>query len=163
MWRTWVLVVVVAAAGCGNGPTPSPSEPPIAIATDIDEALLAPLEGLGPCEADPPEATAQPGDVQGLHLPPDARVTSVTENGPITQVEGWVPLTPIGIRADYARRGDLEVLNVEDEIWESESLVSDGQHRLFVKAQGICRTESVFVALISPEDGSDPQTLGQGG
>lgn len=148
-------LLLVLAVGCGGG-SPSTTAAaavdatePVAIATEISAELLAPLEGLGPC-GDPP--TPIDADVPGLVLPTGAEVTRVSEQGPVTQVEGWVPLTPIGVRADFVTRDDVEVLTVEDEVWESETLLSTGTHRTFVKAQGICRTESVFVALVSAED-----------
>lgn len=167
--RTVGLVLVLLATACGGGgdgdPVADGVEVPATFATDIASELLAPLEGLGEC-GEQPEAVAPVDSVEGLHLPDGARLTAVSQDGPLVQVEGWVPLTPIGVRADYVSAANLEVLeiiNVEDEIWESETLVTDGQHRLFVKAQGICRTESIFVALITAEDGSPPAPLGQDG
>lgn len=143
------VVLLSACADAGDGAVVAATEPQV-IVTDIASELLAPLEGLGPC-GDPPTAPASVPEVPGLHLPDGAVVTGVTPQGPVTQVDGWVPLTPIGVRADYVHRDDLEVLTVEDEVWESETLVTDGTHRLFVKAQGVCRTASVFVAIVSPE------------
>ena len=165
--RLLVLALVLLGAACGGTGDPVAEDPggPATFATDIATELLAPLEGLGAC-GDQPEAVAPVDSVEGLHLPDGARLTSVSQDGPLVQVEGWVPLTPIGVRADYVSADNLEVLeiiNVEDEIWESETLVTDGQHRLFVKAQGICRTESIFVAIVTAEDGSAPQPLGQDG
>lgn len=150
-----VVVLAVLAGACGGGDTASVAPPlstdlpPMAIVTEISSELLQPLEGLGPCQGEPPQAVEH--DVDGLVLPEGARVTAVSPQGPVTQVEGWVEMTPVQIRADFVTRDDLTVISVEDEVWESESLLSDGGHRTFVKAQGICRTQSIFVALVSEE------------
>lgn len=153
-----VAAALLSACGGSSPPTATPTGP--AIATEISSELLAPLEGLGPCVPRPADSQAT-ADVVGLYLPEGAVIDRVSPQGPITQVEGWMPLTPIQIRAHYVTRDDVEVLAVEDEVWESETLLTDGDHRLFVKASGICRTESVFVAIVSPEDGSAPEPLGQ--
>lgn len=150
-----LLVMVLLVSGCGGGgggdvalPV-STDLPTMEIATEIAPELLQPLEGLGPCENDPPEAVD--ADVEGLVLPEGARVTSVGPDGPVVQVEGWVPMTPVQVRAEMVTRDDLTVISVEDEVWESESLVSADGHRTFLKAQAICRTQSIFVALVSAE------------
>ena len=162
------LAVALLAVGCGDAapPVDDPAVGQVEIATEVDEALLAPLEAFGPCP-EPPQATAEVADVPGLRLPEGARVTAASTDGPLSTVEGWIPLTPIGVRADFVTSDDFDVeysvLNVEDEVFESETLLTDGDHRLFIKAQAICRTESIFVAQIIPEDGSEPAPLGQGG
>jgi hypothetical protein len=118
---------------------------------EVDPALLEPLTALGPCPP-PPPPLAGGGDVAGLVLPEGAVVTSITRTDPVVQVQGWIPMTPIQVRVHYAGRSDVEVLSAEDEVREAEVLVTDGSHRLFVKAQAACDLGSAFVAVIAPED-----------
>jgi len=89
--------------------------------------------------------------VQGLHLPDESVVTSTRDTGPLTQVQGFVGLTPIQFRIYYQERDDLEVLHVEDEGFEAEILVSDGENRMFAKAQAFCSRGSNMVAIVAPE------------
>lgn len=117
----------------------------------MDPVLLEPLEHLPACSS-PPPAAAEVASVTGLVLPDGAVITSVTDAGPLTTIEGWVPLTPIQLRVYYQRLDGIEVLKAEDEVWESESLISDGAHRLFVKAQAQCSTGSLLVAVVAPEE-----------
>jgi hypothetical protein len=148
--RRWLLVLLGVLAACSDGggdalPVRTAGPTP----TAIDSALLAPLEGLGPCPSPPP-----PADVElppGVLLPDGATVTSVNETGPLTNVQGFVPLTPVQVRVDYSERDDVEILTVEDEGFESEVLLSAGERRLFVKAQAICDRGSVFAAVLAPE------------
>ena len=129
--------------GCGGAADPQ-----------VDEALLEPLSALGEC---PPLPSPMPdaAEVTGLVLPEGSVVTAVTVTDPVTTVQGWIPLTPIQVRVDYAGRADLEVLSVEDEVWESEVLATDGTTRLFVKSRAACADASMFVAVIAPEDAAD--------
>lgn len=106
--------------------------------------------GLPPCE-DPP-AAASDADVVGLTLPPSSTVTSVMPTGPITQVTGYVAMTPIQVRVDFQSRTDIQVISAEDEGFEAEVLVSDGEHRTFFKAQATCSEGSLFVAVVAPEE-----------
>ena len=73
-----------------------------------------------------------------------------TELGPLTQVDGFVDLTPIEVR-DYYEDGGLEVLQIEDEGFETEALLSDGTHRMYVKARVLCRTGSNIPATVGAE------------
>ena len=111
--------------------------------------LLQPLEHLPACASPPP--SAKTGAIKGLKLPDGAVVTRVTASNPLTTIEGYVPLTPIQLRVYYQRLEGLDVLKAEDEVWESETLVTDGTHRLFVKAQAICAKGSNLVAVVAPE------------
>ncbi|CAN5240262.1 hypothetical protein BH23ACT9_BH23ACT9_12250 [soil metagenome] len=154
-----LLLVAVLAVGCESEPA--------AIDGDVDgdpgevaSELLGPLTGLGPC----PQLDLVPvdvSDVAGLVLPDGAIATSSVSVGPLTTVEGWIPQTPVQIRVGYANDPDLRVIQLEDEIRESESLLSDGTNRLFVKAQAICESASRFLAVVGPdEDGAVPVPAG---
>lgn len=160
---------VLAASACASTDPIDPGgvpDPAVAIATEVSSELLAPLEAFGPCP-DAPLAEADADEVPGPALPPGTVVTVLRVDGPLTHVEGWVPLTPIGVRAHYVTGDGFDVeysvLNVEDEVFESETLMTDGRSRMFLKAQAVCRTASAFVAQVIPEDGSAPAPLGQQG
>lgn len=144
MW----LVIAGALVACAEGAPPGAAAP---TPTVISAELLQPLTALGPCT--PPEATADPAaaDVPGLVLPGGAIAAQVLPQAPVTNVQGYIPLTPIQVRVFYLEHAGVEVVVSEDERWESESLVSDGTHRLFVKAQAVCEQGSLFVAVVAPE------------
>lgn len=118
------------------------------IPADLDPQLLEPLRGLPPCDVDPETVEA---DDPGLVLPPSAAVTDRRADGPLVQLQGYMPYTPVQVRVFYATRDELEILQSEDEVRESEILASDGEHRLFVKAQAVCDHGSVFIAVLAPE------------
>jgi hypothetical protein len=147
--------LVVATAGCEAPPGTSAGGPPSAGgapgSADVDPALLAPLTALGPCP-DPPPAGEDLPEVEGLVLPDGSVVTSATITDPVATVQGWIPLTPVQVRVHYADRADIEVLQAEDEIRESEVLLTTGGRRLFLKAQAACDRGSAFVAVVAPED-----------
>lgn len=107
------------------------------------------LAGLAPCEPQPPPPSLPA--VPGLRLPRGARVYSISRAGPLTQAEGVVDLTPVQVRTHYQERDDLKVLSVEDETFESEVLVTDGRHRMFVKTQVLCASGSNFMATVGSE------------
>lgn len=152
--RARLAAVLLLAAACGDAATPPDAQ---ATATrpanpaSVDPALLSPLTALGPCPS-PAPADAGLTRPEGLYLPPGAAVTKITETGPLTNVQGYVGMTPIQIRVDYASQDSLEVLQLEDEGFESEALLTDGEHRLFIKAQAICDQGSVFAAVLAPEN-----------
>lgn len=126
-----------------------------------DPELLAPLRGLGPCDIDPNAIDLEP--VDGLVLPPDAVVTERSDDGPLTTVRGYVPFTPVQVRVLYQRDPDLEIVQVEDEIRESETLLDSGPYRLFVKAQAVCEQGSVFIAVLAPRAAQDDVPAPAGG
>lgn len=155
---TLVLATLVSACASGTGTT-QPSEPagvadfevPFDPPSEVARELLRPLAGIGSCTATPDPAT----DAElpaGLVVPDDAIVTSVEPADPITNVQGYIPWTPVQYRVWLQFVApDVEVLQIEDEIREAEALVTDGSHRMFVKAQAVCETGSVFVAVVAPE------------
>lgn len=130
--------IVLTLTACGGGQqTPQPGD------------LTAPLEVLPACGPAP-----APADVElppGLVLPDDTVVTSVTTRGPLSQVTGYVAMTPVQLRRYYEERGDLEQLQIEDEVFEAEILVSDGSRRTFVKARAACSQGSDVFAVVAAE------------
>jgi hypothetical protein len=162
------LLLAAGIAGCGSAPPGGPVGPTAAAPADddlmdggpptggIDPALLAPLPALGPCPPTPEGDDAADSDLEGLVLPPTAVITQVNDNGPLTQLRGWVERTPVEVRAFYQDgSAGLEVLTIEDEVREAEVLVTDGATRLFVKAQAQCERGSFFVAFLAPASAAD--------
>lgn len=161
-----MLAVGACSDGGAAGPAPSPADQatlPAALASpgDIDPALLQPLRGLGPCDVHPNAIDPEP--IPGLVLPPGAIVTERSDDGPLTTVRGYVPLTPVQVRVLYQRDPDLGIVQVEDEIRESETLLDSGEHRLFVKAQAVCEQGSVFLAVVAPRAADAPVPAPTGG
>lgn len=162
-------VAVLAACGAGGGGAPASTAAPVAPALptgalspgDVDPALLEPLTALGPCTVDP--NTIDEEAAEGALLPEGAVLTSQTTEGPLTQMKGYIPMTPVQIRVFYQRQDEFDVVQVEDEVRESEVLLADGDHRLFVKAQAICELGSVFLAVVAPESSGDKVPLPAGG
>lgn len=134
---TWGAAAMLAA--CAGGPPPGSA----GAAGDID------MSHLPPCAEQPPPPSL--AEVPGLALPEGALVFSVHEVGPLLQADGVVPLSPVQTRAHYEARSDLTVLSVEDERVEAEILVTDGEHRMFVKVQVVCATGSNFTATVGSE------------
>lgn len=137
------LLGLALSAACTSGPTGSfgPDAPP-----------TGPLTALAEC-GPLPDPTG-PTEVEGLELPDGAVVTDVYDAGELVHVTAQVPLTPVSIRVAYEEAhaaGTVEVLSAEDEIFESELLVSDGEHRFYVKASAICQTGSAVLAILAPE------------
>lgn len=103
-----------------------------------------PLTGYGACVAPTAGPVLRP---VGMVLPEGAVLTEGQADGPVTQVSGFVPLTPVQLRQHYEQRDDVVVLSVEDEILESEVLLEADGYRTFVKATVACERGSRFVAL----------------
>jgi len=130
-----------------------PTAPPPRSPGEVDPELLEPLTALGPCQPAPPAVGG--GPVEGLVVPDGAVLTSIEGTGPVTQVQGYIPMTPVQIRVDYQRRGDVQILQVEDEIREAEVLLTADDRRVFVKAQALCEEGSLFVAVVAPAEASE--------
>ncbi len=111
---------------------------------------------MAACPSPSEVATADaPSDVP---LPPEAVVVEASTDEGLTSVQGTSPRTPVEIMVDYLRRSELEVVEAEDEVFESELLLRDGDLRVFVKAQATCARGSAFVLYAStdPELVPDP-------
>ena len=136
----WWGGVVLLLGACATG-TPQGQPPPTSGPADFSSLPVCAKQ-----PSPPPLDT-----VPGLTLPDQATVFSVYDVGQLTQAEGMVEMTPVEVRTFYEGRDDLEVLNVEDERVEAEILVTDGTHRMFVKAQIACATASNFTATVGTE------------
>lgn len=136
---------------CGTGAANlAGTDDPVAAPSGVDPAILEPLKAYGPCE-DEPVAGSDVTGVEGLHLPDEAVITSAAAAGAATRVQGYLPWTPVQLRVWFQQQEALDILEIEDEVFESEALVSDGTHRMFVKAQAVCELGSLLVAHVAPE------------
>ena len=160
------LCLLLAATACSPegstsaAPTAAPSATasaaavPQALATPGEDAPVPnaerqqPLTALGPCKGVPDSGVV--ADVKGLVVPEGAVLTRVTPADPLTNVQGYVPMTPVQLRAYYQQHPDLTIVSVEDEVHEAEVLHEADGVRVFVKAQAVCELGSMFVAVVSP-------------
>lgn len=133
-----VVMAATACAGSQGAATFDPDQPP-----------TGPLVALPDCE-DPPIGTDDPTP-EGAALPDELAVSQVVPQGPITTLTGYVPTTPVNVRLGYEAREDLELIIIEDEVFESEMLVSTGTRRTYVKATAICATGSTVTAMVADE------------
>lgn len=146
--RAAAVLTALALAACGGGAAPPAPQPvPGAIGGGVPLATALPT---GPCPS-PPPAVSDP--VEGLVLPDGAFLTEVVRQGPLVQVRGWVEQSPLELRAQYEDRDDVEVLTLEDETVEVETLVTDGEHRTYLRGTAVCATASRLDGLVSRETG----------
>ncbi len=92
----------------------------------------------------------------GLVLPEGSVITSVERQHPLTTVRGYVPITPVQVRQSYQERDNLEFSELEDEIFEAETLYTLGVHNTYVKAQATCATGSLLIAVVGPSGENVP-------
>lgn len=78
-------------------------------------------------------------------------ISSIRKAGPTVQVLGFLPQRPVAFRREFERRRDVEILFIEDEIFEAEVLLTDGEFRNYMKARIVCDKGSQFVAVIAKE------------
>lgn len=99
----------------------------------------------------------------GLVLPDEAVVTDVMPEGPLTQVSGYVAMTPLDVRAWYEADPGIDLVTVEDEVFESELLVASGDRRMYLKALALCDRGSALEATVAPagEDEALPTPAGR--
>lgn len=119
----------------------------ISAGTDAD--VRAVLAQFPPCEP-PVGSGVDAGDVEGLVLPQDAVITSVVSNGPVTDIAAYVPRTPLDVRAFYEAESDVEILQLEDEIFETEVLLANGDLRMYLIAKVACPEGSHITAFVAP-------------
>lgn len=134
--------LAVLLSACGGGGTPEAGG-------DVGEQMLANLPSCDrvPVDEDP-EVEA---DVAGLVLPEGARVTSVVEQGPLTSISGSVRMTPLELRADYEGRDDVQLVRVEDEVFETEVLLRADGRRMYLLASALCASASDLSVIIGPD------------
>jgi hypothetical protein len=139
-WAAAAVAVGVLAAcgGSGSQNTGGPAEEMLANLPSCDRV---PLD----------EAPEVDADVTGLVLPDDARLTSVLEQGSLTSVDGTIRMTPLDLRADYENRSDLDVVRIEDEIFETEVLIRADGRRMYLRATALCADGTALTAVVGPD------------
>lgn len=151
-WTTALLAVAVALASGCDPASPSSADSSNGPAAGADNTASAedggPITGLPPCEPPPDPADEEP--VAGVPQPAGAVITAVERGDPLTTVHGYVGQTPVQVRRFLESRG-LRVLNIEDEVTESEALVSNGRQRVYVKASAVCDLGSDLLFVVAPE------------
>lgn len=149
-----LVVTILGLSACGGTDTPG--------AGDNGQAMLANLPSCDRVPLD--EDTEVTADVTGLVLPDGARVTSSVEQGVLTTVEATVRLTPLDVRAHYQSRDDIDLLRVEDEIFESEVLLRAQERRMYLRATALCADGTALTAVVGPdsEDADLPEFRGGG-
>ncbi|SCG55259.1 hypothetical protein GA0070609_3025 [Micromonospora echinaurantiaca] len=136
-----VAATVPLLVACGGTDTPP--------ATGRGPGMLANLPSCDRVPLDTePEVDAR---VTGLVLPDDARVTSVVEQGALTTVEATIRMTPLDVRAHYEGRADIELLRVEDEVFETEVLTRAQQRRMYLRAAALCADGTTLTAVVGPD------------
>ncbi|MEV6692837.1 hypothetical protein AB0M35_15330 [Micromonospora sp. NPDC051196] len=133
------VVVLPLLAACGDGST-SP--------TGGGRDLLANLPSCDRVPMDDPEVEA---DVPGLALPEGSRVTAVVQQGVLTTVEATLRMSPLDVRAHYEQRTDLDVLRVEDEVFETEVLARTEARRMYLRASALCADGSSLTVVVGPD------------
>ncbi len=170
-WPAAALVVLTVACGTDGSSQPTPGStatatpaPGTAVGIPdpdtIDPARMEPLAGLAPCPDTTPSSAATPSE--DLPLPPAATVANASIDGSLQSVQGTAARTPVEIMVDYLRRPGLEVVAAEDEVFESEVLLVDGDLRVFVKSQATCARGSAFVLFASTDPALVPVPAGTG-
>jgi hypothetical protein len=145
--RTAAVAVValsaLALAACGgDGDEPAgPGNPGDAMLANLPSCDRVPLD----------EAPETDDPVRGLMLPDGARVTSVVEQGALVTVEGSIRMTPLDLRADYEGRSDVELLRIEDEVFETEVLLRAGGRRMYLRATALCADGTALMAVVGPD------------
>ena len=104
------------------------------------------------CGKPPSPDPAQPPP--GAIMPPTARMTSVRDQPPLVQLNGYVEMTPPQVRAWVEKQSGLDIKQGEDEGYESELLASDGTYTTFIKAVAVCATASLLAEVIAPAEAS---------
>lgn len=136
------LVLTLAACGAGDDGAGSGSGNP-------GDAMLA---NLPSCDRVPLDEGPDSGDeVDGLVFPDGARVSSVVEQGSLVTVEGSIRMTPLDLRADYEGRSDVELLRIEDEVFETEVLLRSAGRRMYLRATALCADGTALMAVIGPD------------
>lgn len=150
-WFLLILTLVGCSGTTNSAPDRPASSSPSRTTVDGRPANEGgPIDSLEPC-SDPPDAVAE--SVEGLTAPPGTVLTSVKAKGPTTGARGYTPLTPVDIRHFYQQQPDVEVLQIEDEIVESEGLVANSSsgYRTLFKANATCQTGSKMLFVVAAE------------
>ncbi len=171
--------VVFALAGCSSGdaadssapavdggPSAATPEPTLGSSPASPESSQratgapedgGPLTALPPC---PPPPSPVDADVPGLVLPDGAVVTNVEDQGPLVVVQAYVEQTPVQVRQFYQSQKGLELSEIEDEVYEAETLFSGAKYNSYVKAQAKCDLGSLLFAYVGPGNSGDLPSIG---
>jgi hypothetical protein len=60
-------------------------------------------------------------------------------------------MTPLDVRAHYEGRADIELLRVEDEVFEAEVLTRAQQRRMYLRAGALCADGTTLTAVVGPD------------
>ncbi|TCC00542.1 hypothetical protein E0H26_02340 [Micromonospora zingiberis] len=134
------VVVLPLLAACGGG-TPAPAGAGRDLLANLPSCDRVPMD-------DEPEVAA---DVPGLVLPEGARVTSVVEQGVLTSVAATIRMSPLDVRAHYEQRTDIDLLRVEDEIFETEVLARTQDRRMYLRAGALCADGTTLTVMVGPD------------
>ena len=136
-------VLLAGLTACANQPAVQP--PPAAA---VPTAGGSELTALADCPSPPP---ASVDTVEGMTAPPGTVVTKVVQQDPLTNVNGYVPMTPAQFEASFRTLEEVTILLSENEVYEAELLITNGTHRTFFKATATCRRGSTLLAVVAPE------------
>jgi hypothetical protein len=150
----FVAMLLVSCSGDDGPPSTRATPPP-------RSQMDALLEQYPPCTE--PSPGQEVSKVRGLLLPDETQIYSVRRQGPITTVQGFVPMTPVEVREYYEGDPEIQIIVSEDEFVESELLFSNGKVRNFVKARAACRAGSDIVTVIAREVAALPAPAGTAG
>ncbi len=132
------------------------------VGTPESGGRAGPLRGLPECTPLPSPLRAI--EVAGLIAPPGTVLTRSKAGGRrLTNVRGFVEMTPIQVRRFYASlrgRPGYEFFLLEDEVFEAEALLTDGKHRTYMRARATCSTRSDIFAIVAPEEYGKKVKLG---
>ncbi|RIV41510.1 hypothetical protein [Micromonospora radicis] len=110
------------------------------------------LANLPSCDRVPLDQEPEVGaEVTGLVLPDGARVTSVVAQGMLTTVEATVRMSPLDVRAHYEQRTDIDLLRIEDEIFETEVLARTQDRRMYLRAGALCADGTTLTVMVGPD------------
>lgn len=132
-----VVVALALLGGCASD-----------AAQSRDRGTAGAVTALPAC--DQPPAPSGHEAIPGLVLPEEAVITEVSAQGPVTTVRAYLPMTPVQVREHYAHRDDVDLLSIEDEVFEAEVLLDSGEHRVFLRAMTLCAEGSSLLAIVAP-------------
>jgi len=120
------------------------------------------ISSLPACDQEQPPTIDE--QVDGLDLPEGALVQTVERGEPLVTVTGFIPQTPVQVRQYYGAAQDLEILTLEDEIYEAEVLFSLDGRRTYLRALAACDQGSNLLAVVAPTLDADglPVPAGRG-
>lgn len=147
----WAVVVCLGALTACSGAGSS-------FASDA----TGPLTALPECAPAPPEVEVDPGLLEGAELPEGAVLTSALAQDPIVNLTAYVDGTPVEVRNEFELRRGIDIIVIEDEVFEAELLVSNGTHRTYLRVGATCSTGSTLIAVVAPELEADALPLPPG-